>query len=496
MALLDVCCFTPTTGGLTDWTYSAIVPGYQSLAAAGAINGAYYRYRAESLDQSQWEVGVGFYNSGTGVLSRSQVIFNSLGTTAKINFSTVPKIGIVLLAEDLQVALPPGGRLTLQSGLSVMMSTVAAATSIIYTFCAHGTVPITYNGLTFYNEPYSEYSQLLSDTTKSPAAALPNACYDIYGWADAGQIRFTRSDYWKKSSTVTITIASPGVVTMSGSDLEDGCPITLATTGALPTGLTAGTQYFAKRIGAFGNPNPTFNLAATVGGSAINTTGTQSGTHTATAGDQTGAIALASGGNCERKAVSGFLLNKNAISNGPAASRGTYVGTIRTNSSSTCDWIFAGTGAGGVQGYFGVWNLYNSVRFGTINKDTSGFNATTTINTWLRKGGNSKTNGVYLMRGLDQTMVHARSSDIGGAGASGQVLLAGVAINALVASGVQQYVLGTALVPLVSSYSGAAFQGWGVIFPAEYSTTASAGFWSANISAGVGDTGFTVEFEA
>ncbi|UGA46657.1 hypothetical protein HU230_0011695 [Bradyrhizobium quebecense] len=100
-SFLDVCRFNPTAGGTTDWTYSTPVTGYQSPAAAGAVNGAIYSYRAESADLSQWEVGFGAYNTGTGVLSRTTVLFNSAGTTAKINFSAAPQVAVVALAEDL-----------------------------------------------------------------------------------------------------------------------------------------------------------------------------------------------------------------------------------------------------------------------------------------------------------------------------------------------------------------------------------------------------------
>ena len=102
-AFLDVCRFNPTLGGTTDWTFSSAVTGYQGPTAAGAVNGATYRYRAESADLLQWEIGYGAYNSGTGVFSRSTVLFNSASTTVKINFSTVPQVAIVALAEDLLV---------------------------------------------------------------------------------------------------------------------------------------------------------------------------------------------------------------------------------------------------------------------------------------------------------------------------------------------------------------------------------------------------------
>lgn len=78
----------------------------------------------------------------------------------------------------------------------------------------------------------------------------------------------------------TVTIASPGVFTSNGHGYANGTPVKLATTGALPTGLTAGTTYYVVNTAT-----NTFNLAATVGGSAINTSGTQSGAHTATRQD-------------------------------------------------------------------------------------------------------------------------------------------------------------------------------------------------------------------
>ena len=76
-------------------------------------------------------------------------------------------------------------------------------------------------------------------------------------------------------STVTMTIASPCVVTYAGHGFLGGEKVFFATSGALPTGLTAETSYYVKYIDA-----NTFNLAATPGGANINTSGTQSGIHT------------------------------------------------------------------------------------------------------------------------------------------------------------------------------------------------------------------------
>lgn len=84
------------------------------------------------------------------------------------------------------------------------------------------------------------------------------------------------------SSTVTMTIASPGVVTWTAHGLSNGTPIMFTTTGALPTGFTVGITYYVVSAAT-----DTFQLSLTAGGAAINTSGSQSGTHTAKAGQFT-----------------------------------------------------------------------------------------------------------------------------------------------------------------------------------------------------------------
>jgi microcystin-dependent protein len=122
-------------------------------------------------------------------------------------------------------------------------------------------------------------------TTKAwPGISLPGANWD---WCDGGTL--LRASYpilfdiLNKSATVTITIASPAVITWTNHGLRTNMPIRFFTTGALPTGITAGThggpsagtEYFVKVVNA-----NTFNIATTPGGANVNTSGSQSGTHT------------------------------------------------------------------------------------------------------------------------------------------------------------------------------------------------------------------------
>lgn len=86
------------------------------------------------------------------------------------------------------------------------------------------------------------------------------------------------------TSIVTMTIASPCVVTWNSHGLATGQSIQFTTSGALPTFSTVQTVYFIRVINA-----NTFNLYTTLSNAMntgvttgiINTTGTQSGIHTA-----------------------------------------------------------------------------------------------------------------------------------------------------------------------------------------------------------------------
>lgn len=77
------------------------------------------------------------------------------------------------------------------------------------------------------------------------------------------------------SPTFTVTIASPAVVS-STVPFANGEVVRLFTTGALPTGLLAGSLYYVANTSGSGL---SFNLTSTYGGATITTTGTQSGTH-------------------------------------------------------------------------------------------------------------------------------------------------------------------------------------------------------------------------
>lgn len=75
----------------------------------------------------------------------------------------------------------------------------------------------------------------------------------------------------------TLSIASPCVVTLNNHGLQIGERFFFETSGALPTNVSANTEYYVLSSGYTAN---SFQFAASAGGSAINSSGTQSGVHT------------------------------------------------------------------------------------------------------------------------------------------------------------------------------------------------------------------------
>ena len=141
----------------------------------------------------------------------------------------------------------------------------------------------------------SVYSQALRSACRGYFYARNNDGSITIFAATVGRLwKMNNSDFsWTPVSKVancTISNASPGVVSLTAHGLVAGDAVVFSTTGALPTGLTVGTVYYVISAGLTANA---FEVSATAGGSAINTSSAGSGTHSVTdvytsipAGDQ------------------------------------------------------------------------------------------------------------------------------------------------------------------------------------------------------------------
>lgn len=87
----------------------------------------------------------------------------------------------------------------------------------------------------------------------------------------------------RTGATVTMTIASPCVLTLTAHGVNNETPVVFTTTGALPTGVTAGVTYYTRYVTVntfhlYDTLAHALDTASTTG--RVNTSGTQSGTHT------------------------------------------------------------------------------------------------------------------------------------------------------------------------------------------------------------------------
>ena len=79
---------TSTTAGTVTQELSGSVTGFETFVSAiGSTNTTYYCI-AHTGSYDEWEIGIGTVTDATpDTLARTTVISNSLGTTAKINFT-------------------------------------------------------------------------------------------------------------------------------------------------------------------------------------------------------------------------------------------------------------------------------------------------------------------------------------------------------------------------------------------------------------------------
>lgn len=237
-------------------------------------------------------------------IKNSRKFFSSAGSLDVVNSSTQIEI-------DSNNKSKNDFRLTLTSGTAVTTGDVVNA-STIYLTPYKGNVISLYNGTNWVSYESNEISLALGTlTNKTPYDVF---CYanssiptlEFTAWTDetnratalttqdgilvksgATTRRYLGTFYnaGNQTATVTISNASPCVITYTGHNLDANAPVVFTTSGGLPSGIVAGTTYYVASLGTIGTN--TFNISATPGGALINTTTAGSGTHTCTVGTYT-----------------------------------------------------------------------------------------------------------------------------------------------------------------------------------------------------------------
>lgn len=359
----------------------------------------YFEWAAETAGSGTDDISLRLTPAGAGSvqLTKGHFLFNTdntydigaSGATRPRDIYLGGKIAAVGDAAASREALgldvapeTPGGRLTLTSDTPVLTTDTTGATSIYYTPFRDAGIPI-YDGTRWARKLFSELTMTLNTSNQ-----LAEKLYDLFVWNDSGTLKIGAGPAWVNAATITVTIATPAVVTFTAHGLYEGAPIIFTTTGALPTGITAGTTYYVGRSPAANTFNISTSVANAIAGTFINTSGTQSGTHTgtnATTKRGTGA------GTTELQKLAGIWTNKNSITltngagggtSGIAANTATYVGTFYTTANGQTGMAFKpAAAAGGANPILGLFNAYNQVPISSFTQETnSGWTYST--NTW------------------------------------------------------------------------------------------------------------------
>lgn len=205
----------------------------------------------------------------TGVTSGATAVVVTLVSSTKF---VVTKVSGTFVAETYNVSGSPYGTITSviqdnEENLELHATYKAAAADAyradILTVPGSGYV----RGVVYYQGGLYAFR----DNAGGTACVMHKAT--AAGWSS---VSFGQELHFVQPSVVVIiSIGAPCLVSWISHGLLTGHAVRFSTTGALPTGLTAGVTYYVISQGLNG-----FNVAATVGGAAINTSGSQSGVHT------------------------------------------------------------------------------------------------------------------------------------------------------------------------------------------------------------------------
>ena len=195
----------------------------------------------------------GITDNGNGVVTLTGVTRNLSPTDATVVLSaTVPHANnSICIVSDSPQAMK-----------KVVVTDETATITAVHTFSVSPIVPTA----TSAGEPVNK-----SQLDLAVLGTVPPSSTTVLG-----AVRVA-TDPTKTLGNVSLTIASPCVAGFSSHGLTANDTVRFTTTGALPTGVVAGTTYYVIATGLTSN---TFQFSTTAGGSAVNTSGGQSGTHT------------------------------------------------------------------------------------------------------------------------------------------------------------------------------------------------------------------------
>jgi hypothetical protein len=252
---------TTTTEGTGTVTLAGASTGFQSFAAIGNANTTYYTIAGQGTNE--WEVGLGTYTASGTTLSRDTVLSNSLGTTAKINFSAGDK--------DVFCTYPSGKSINQDASGNVGIGVTPSAWNTAYPALQIG------NTGSINAESATESMAISSNVYRSGLSTLRIKT----GWATQ-YIQFSGYHVWQTSLNGTgaagssVNFTSPMELTPTGNLNIEGFLTSFSMNPNQAVFTDANNTLVSKAVTGTGsvvlNDSPTFTTAITSTG-ALQLTG-------------------------------------------------------------------------------------------------------------------------------------------------------------------------------------------------------------------------------
>lgn len=280
-------------------------------------------------------------------VNTTSIACGNSSTCTSISVTVTPS-GTIFGATDGQLVANYGGvgtgvplpnsicdfRLTPTSG-SPVITADATSISTLYMSPFKGNRIGLYSGTQWLLRASAEFSLAIG-------SVVTYQMYDVFVYDNSGTPTMEKLE-WHNAS-VTFTSATPTVVTWTGHGMATNDSVTFTTTGSMPTGVSANTQYFVTVVDA-----NTFKISTT----------------RANVASATFVAASSTGSSCtghEPQSRQTALTTQDGVlvKSGDATRR--YVGSFLADSTTTTQCSFGGVTTQ-VGGKWFVWSYYNPVQF-------------------------------------------------------------------------------------------------------------------------------------
>lgn len=177
----------------------------------------------------------------------------------------------------------------------------------------------------------------------------------------------------------------------------------------------------------------------------------------------------------------GIWLNKIAITNGPAASRGTYLGSVRSNGSALIDWIKPAytnlaSMTSGVLGVFNFWNRINVNEQGGDGHTAWSYLSTSWRQSNAANNTNSKISFLNPIPTAGEDAFVARLVQLCQQGTAEAAIGVGVNSTTVPSGKTGASQSGAGITEATAEYMGFGQFGWNTIYALEYGSAGSTAF--------------------